>query len=119
MRTLGIQRKQATGESEGRIIHGMVESSAGSSPTAPASGDRTEIASSAGGANHRGRLTAVLAWVGIVAGIVFIVAVLFFSGFFLGRHSGWQRSYDGDRAGPAGMCPMTGAGGQMPMGPAG
>jgi hypothetical protein len=27
-------------------------------------------------------------WVGIVAGVVFIVAVVFFSGFFLGRHSG-------------------------------
>ena len=28
------------------------------------------------------------AWVGIVAGIVFIVAVIFFAGFGLGRHSG-------------------------------
>src|SRR6187200_1470076 len=34
------------------------------------------------------RLTAVAAWVGIVAGVVFIVAVIFFSGFFLGAHSG-------------------------------
>ena len=30
----------------------------------------------------------MLAWVGIVAGVVFIIAVVFFSGFFLGRHSG-------------------------------
>jgi len=34
------------------------------------------------------RLYASLAWVGIVAGVVFIVAVVFFSGFVLGRHSG-------------------------------
>ena len=27
-------------------------------------------------------------WVGIVAGVVFIVAVVFFTGFFLGAHSG-------------------------------
>lgn len=33
-------------------------------------------------------LLQVLAWVGIVAGVVFIIAVVFFSGFFLGRHSG-------------------------------
>jgi hypothetical protein len=34
------------------------------------------------------RLTVVAAWVGIVAGVVFIVAVIFFSGFILGAHSG-------------------------------
>jgi hypothetical protein len=34
------------------------------------------------------RVLQVLAWVGIVAGVVFIVAVVFFSGFFLGRHAG-------------------------------
>lgn len=33
-------------------------------------------------------LNKVLAWVGIVAGIVFIVATIFFSGFVLGAHSG-------------------------------
>src|SRR5690242_19590242 len=38
-----------------------------------------------------GRLNAVAAWVGIVAGVVFIVAVIFFSGFFLGAHSGGHR----------------------------
>jgi hypothetical protein len=32
-------------------------------------------------------LSQVLAWVGIVAGVVFIVAVIFFSGFFLGGHA--------------------------------
>jgi hypothetical protein len=34
------------------------------------------------------RVLQVLAWVGIVAGVVFIVAVVFFSGFFFGRHAG-------------------------------
>ena len=34
------------------------------------------------------RVFQVLAWVGIVAGVVFVVATVFFSGFFLGRHSG-------------------------------
>lgn len=34
------------------------------------------------------RLYQVAAWVGIVAGTVFIVAVIFFSGFILGRHAG-------------------------------
>jgi hypothetical protein len=40
---------------------------------------------------RHGRLTAVAAWVGIVAGVVFIVAVIFFSGFILGAHSGGHR----------------------------
>jgi hypothetical protein len=34
------------------------------------------------------RLYQAAAWVAIVAGIVFIVAVVFFSGFVLGRHAG-------------------------------
>lgn len=37
---------------------------------------------------RRSRLGAAAAWVGIVAGVVFIVAVIFFSGFILGAHSG-------------------------------
>jgi hypothetical protein len=41
------------------------------------------------------RLTQVAAWVGIVAGVVFIVAVIFFSGFTLGRHSGGGHFGDG------------------------
>lgn len=40
---------------------------------------------------RRSRLTAVAAWVGIVAGVVFIVAVIFFSGFILGAHGGGHR----------------------------
>ncbi len=47
------------------------------------------------------RLGQVLAWVGIIAGVVFVVAVIFFSGFFLGRssdgHYGWHRGYYGGR----------------------
>lgn len=40
---------------------------------------------------RRSRLSTVAAWVGIVAGVVFIVAVVFFSGFILGAHSGGHR----------------------------
>ena len=96
---------------------------------------------------RRNRLTAVAAWVGIVAGVVFIVAVVFFSGFFLGAHSGgghvgWGHGHrhhgsmmhrggppmfpmgprgDFDRPGP-GMQPPFGPGGpnfgpQQPGGP--
>jgi hypothetical protein len=38
-------------------------------------------------AGQSSRLYKVAAWVAIVAGVVFIVAVIFFSGFTLGRHS--------------------------------
>lgn len=33
------------------------------------------------------RVTTIAAWVGIVAGVVFIVAVVFFSGFVLGKNA--------------------------------
>jgi hypothetical protein len=83
------------------------------------------------------RLTAVAAWVGIVAGVVFIVAVIFFSGFVLGAHSGGHRGWGhGDRdrdfaiihkGGPPPMFPMgprgeferPGPGFQAPFGPGG
>jgi hypothetical protein len=85
---------------------------------------------------RRSRLTAVAAWVGIVAGVVFIVAVIFFSGFFLGAHSGGgHRGGHGDRdrdfaiihKGPPPMFPMgprgeferPGPGFQPPFGPGG
>jgi hypothetical protein len=78
----------------------------------------------------------VAAWVGIVAGVVFIVAVIFFSGFFLGAHSGGHRGWHhGDRdrdlaiihKGPPPMFPMgprgefdrPGSGMQPPFGPGG
>jgi hypothetical protein len=55
------------------------------------------------------RLSQVAAWVVIVAGVVFIVAVIFFSGFFLGVHAsgyhGYYRHGDGmeHQGGPDGM----------------
>jgi hypothetical protein len=75
------------------------------------------------------RLYQAAAWVAIVAGTVFIVGAVFFSGFALGRHSGggWHhhRGDDGNsqqfhhRGGP-GMGPMMGPWGQMgPGGPGG
>lgn len=69
------------------------------------------------------RLGQVLAWTGIIAGVVFVVAVIFFSGLFLGwssgAHYGWHR---GDYGGRNGTCPMMGSGGMMGpggMGPSG
>ena len=49
---------------------------------------------------RRSRVTAVAAWVGIVAGVVFIVAVVFFSGFILGAHSGRPPRQSPRRRGP-------------------
>jgi hypothetical protein len=80
------------------------------------------------------RLSQVVAWVVIVAGVVFVVAVISFSRFFLGwssgDHYGRHRSYGGWHRGyggwPAGTCPMMEPGGMMgpggvgpggPMGP--
>lgn len=73
-----------------------------------------------------GRLNQVAAWVGIVAGIVFIVGSVFFTGFFLGRHSGhdggWKH-HRGDgqmqlRGGPEKGPGMMGPGMMGPgMGP--
>jgi hypothetical protein len=66
----------------------------------------------------------VLAWVGIVAGVVFIVAVVFFSGFFLGKHSGGGFGHGGPHLG-GGMHffhrggPPGGPMGRMPGGPGG
>lgn len=60
------------------------------------------------------RLGQVAAWVVIVAGVVFVVAVIFFSGLFLGwssgSHYGWHRGYYG---GHTGTCPMMGPDGMM------
>ncbi len=73
------------------------------------------------------RLNAVAAWVGIVAGVVFIVSTIFFSGFFLGMHSGGHHGHGHGhrhmsmmhRGGP-GMGPRGDFGRQMPpWGPGG
>lgn len=57
------------------------------------------------------RLLQVAGWVGIVAGVVFIVAVIFFSGFVIGVHSGGN--FVGHRDDD---CAMYHHGGQ-PLGP--
>jgi hypothetical protein len=69
------------------------------------------------GYGARSRLGEVAAWVVIVAGIVFVVGAIFFSGLFLGwssgGHYGWHRGYYGGRDG---TCPMMGPGGMMGLG---
>ncbi|MGE2737193.1 hypothetical protein [Mycolicibacterium vaccae] len=67
--------------------------------------------------NRGGRVTQVAAWVGIIAGILFIVALIFFSGAALGRSGDGPRSWFGDdemsfHHGGRG-CPMM-QGGMMP-----
>lgn len=73
---------------------------------------------------HRNtRLYQVLAWVGIVAGIVFIVAVVFFAGFIAARTAdgyGWHRGYQSSQLRPdgpsGGGCPMMQGGAMGPGG---
>lgn len=59
------------------------------------------------------RLNQVAAWVAIVAGLVFIVGAVFFSGYFLGRHSGGYHGWGCHR----GMEMGQRGGPMMPMGP--
>ncbi len=59
------------------------------------------------------RLNQAAAWVAIVAGVVFIVGSVFFTGYFLGRHSGhgnWGHGGGRHHGGP-------GTGQMMPMPP--
>lgn len=82
-----------------------------------------------GGPQCNSRVYQVLAWVGIVAGVVFIVAVVFFSGFLAARvadGNGWHRGYPNSQMRPGGPmgggCPMMQmqGGGMGPgMGPGG
>lgn len=68
----------------------------------------------------RNRSNSILVWVGIVAGVVFIVAVIFFSGFFIGRNA--SGNFRGGYHQPGMMWPsQTGPSGQWPgmMGPGG
>jgi hypothetical protein len=56
---------------------------------------------------RRSRLNQAAAWVGIVAGGLFIVAVIFLSGFFFGLPAGAHHSNSGD------CCASMGAGKMM------
>lgn len=74
------------------------------------------------------RLNQAAAWVAIVAGVVFVVGSIFFTGFFLGRHSGhgggigrhhggpgsYERLIPMPGMGPSGMMPPPGSGPQGP-----
>ncbi|MEX7474345.1 hypothetical protein AB4Z39_32150 [Mycobacterium adipatum] len=75
--------------------------------------DRRE--SSAVRRDRPNRLNRIAALVGIVAGVVFIIAAIFFSGFVLGAHSGgdFGRDHRGDEFG------MMNRDGRQPMGPGG
>ncbi|MGE2730118.1 hypothetical protein ACQI4F_11615 [Mycolicibacterium vaccae] len=73
--------------------------------------------------NRGSRVTQIAAWVGIVAGVLFIVALVFFSGVALGRSGDGPRGWFGDdemsfHHGGRG-CPMMqgGPGMQGPMMP--
>ncbi|HEX2285340.1 MAG TPA: hypothetical protein VHI10_11070, partial [Mycobacterium sp.] len=60
------------------------------------------------------RLNQAAAWVGIAAGAVFIVAVVFGTGFMLGKHSGGGPRFDRDHE-----SVVFKHRGPMPMGPMG
>lgn len=97
-----------------------VATPANAGPKAPASDEY---------ARRPNRLFQAAAWVVIVASIIFIVAVIFFSGFTLGKHVGSWRFYEGGKhhseghrmpmGGPQhGRPPMMGPGpGMMPPPP--
>ena len=70
------------------------------------------------------RLNQASAWVGIVAGVVFVVAVVFFSGFFIGRSSGqnyggYHRHFQYGQMSPGQMMGPGGMMGPGQMGPGG
>ena len=79
--------------------------------------DRSAVTAGHGG---HSRLSQAAAAVGIVAGVVFIVGVVFFSGFFLGsrlpHHSGPQVMRC-EMGGPGEGMGGMGHGGMGPMGP--
>jgi hypothetical protein len=120
---------------DGRIIDDMSEETpketleTPDTPTDSFPPVATATAVAAPPAEHKpSKLNKVLAWVGIVAGIVFIVATIFFSGFILGAHSGgghhgWHKHHRGQdtsefREGHHG--PRDGGGGMWhPMFPSG
>ena len=85
-------------------------------------------------AHRPNRLYQAVAWVAIVAGVMFIVGAVFFTGFALGRHSGYdggwrhhrlenaqfERRGEGPRMMPFPMMPGQGGPGSGPgFGPGG
>jgi hypothetical protein len=68
---------------------------------------------------RRSKVTAAAAWVGLVAGVVFIVAVIFFSGFVLGTHSGGHRGLGGHKGDDGFAVIHRGPPPMFPMGPPG
>lgn len=69
-------------------------------------------------AGHPSRLTRAAAWVGIVAGSLFIVVVIFGSGFFLGTQVGDDGGPRGHHRGGPELLMRPGPG-MPPMGPRG
>lgn len=100
--------------------------SATDSATQTAPAPVSQAAPAAPGQDHRpkdrpNRVYQAAAWVGIVAGTVFIVGAIFSTGFMLGRHSGHGGDRDGFRH-PVGVMmprpPMGAPDGRGPgMGP--
>ena len=79
--------------------------------------EHTTADTSAAAGDRNSRLYRALAWVGIVAGTLFIVMAVFFSGFVAGRNAdgdGWRRGYHGGQIQPGG--PMGGGCPMMQMG---
>ncbi|MCH9761976.1 MAG: hypothetical protein K0U75_15185 [Actinomycetia bacterium] len=74
--------------------------SAGANPLPPALGTASEEPRS----GPPSRLNQVAAWVGIIAGVLFIVAVIFFAGLAIGRSTGgyhdWQHGSSGGQMAP-------------------
>jgi hypothetical protein len=114
------------------IIDAMSEPTTPSTPEPTTTPDpTTPTAAPAYEQPRRSRLTTVAASVGIAAGAVFIVAVIFFSGFILGAHAGGQRGHGfqghhrggPDMAtihrGPMPMIPMMPRGERPSFGPGG
>jgi hypothetical protein len=84
----------------------------------------SESTTGTAGRERPSRLSQAAAVVGIAAGVVFVVAVLFFSGFYVGSESEQHRGpqvvrceMGGSGGGMSGMNGMMGPGGMGPMGP--
>jgi hypothetical protein len=84
----------------------------------------SESTTGTAGRERPSRLSQAAAAVGIIAGVIFIVGAIFFSGFFLGSKSEQHRGpqvmrceMGGSGGGMGGMGGMMGPGGMGPMGP--